>query len=233
MAFEVVNPAAGIWLARGLHHLLMPEDLPASPGSSQSAPTPGQRPQCKRPARISPAHADPARPVQEPKRNPEWKPLPEASWPAAWREQYGHTKRGKIVWTYADIGKDLLAGRNPDPSESVELTQARARRSQMLRKLLGALKYPAGTHTFWPCKLEDSVQPDLFWSGVRALGSRGVIILGEECAASLLGSSASPFTSRIFRSHKAIVLRALEDYSERDHDSIISFLRSILAQIVR
>lgn len=233
MAFEIVNPAAGIWLARGLRYLLMPEDLAESRQSVQTARIPERKAQGGRLPRPAPERPKAQSPAPEPRRKPEWKPLPESSWPAIWREQFGHTKRGRIVWTYANIGKDLLAGRNPDSAESVESAQARARRSQMLRKLLGALKYPAGTHTFWPCQLEESLEPEIFWSGVRALGSRGVIILGEDCATALLGSKASPFTSPIFRGHRAIVLRALEDYSDQDHESIVSFLRSILAQVVR
>ena len=231
MAFETVNPATGIWLGRGLRYLLLQEDLNTFSRADSPVREIPDRLAARRPPAPKRMEAT-QRP--EPKKAPDWKPVPEADWPPEWQAQFGLTKRGKVVWTYANLGKDLAAGKNSGQADTAEEAQARARRSQMLRNLIGALGYPAGTHTFWPCQLGDAVQSDLFWSGVRALGSRGVIILGVECACALLESAgARPFTAKIFRGQKAMVLRALEDYSDADTGQIVSFLRSSLAQIVR
>ena len=219
MAFALLTAQARQLLSAGLHYILTPEECPYSPAVISSArrqtAAPSARKPCQQPAgqrpgapdqhswrkrersskapSASPARQAPSRTMPAPQaaRQPAPTrsadiPAPRAAvqWPEEWQKLYARTKPGRIVWTYYGLGHDLCG-------------RANRNRSAILRQLIAYLRYPAGTHTFWPVGLpardadEESrsrieEKPELFWAGVERLGARIVIVMGSP-AAKLIG----------------------------------------------
>ncbi len=99
---------------------------------------------------------------------------PQEDWPALWRERLNATRRGRVAWTYARLGQDLLG----------EKTEGLDDRRAFIGRLLRDMNHPAGTHTFWPVCLpvEGAMTPapEIFWSGIALLGARFVMVFGED-----------------------------------------------------
>ncbi len=214
MAFEFVNPASAIWAFMGVSHILMnPGALahtkPASRDAALAAAFARQagntKPHSKEYAAPCNAHssssgnaarswnskeASTAREPAAPKnvaKPPVFTPVPFEQWPDIWQQQFQKTKKGLFGWTYWNLGEDLLASRQNAP-ENGEAARARKTRSQVMGRLLRELGHPPGTHTFWPPYLETTgnAQPEMFWSGLKFLGCRGVIIFGSQAARALI-----------------------------------------------
>lgn len=98
------------------------------------------------------------------------RPLPSDSWPVAWREAWSKTGFARpFLWTYEQLGQDLLG--TPDPERRETLRQV------LVRLNLGPV------HNFWPFSEPDGsaglkLQPKLFKEGVRHLAPKCVIFLG-------------------------------------------------------
>lgn len=238
MAFEFINPFSRLWGDRGLRWLLMPQALQQDNVQRSVKPVSAQMPP---PENNIHGGYKSERNVSRPSASPiqarvSWKPIAITEWPEVWKSQYYQTKRGVVLWTYSDVGSDLKAGRNPDPDENPEITMARSERSRILRKMITSFRHAAGVHTFWPCKLtgDADLDTEIFWSGARALGCRCVIVFGTDCAASLLSAElVTPFTSKIYRGQKVVILKDIHDFSEDIFDRTAEFLKRALAQIVR
>ncbi|WP_294445478.1 hypothetical protein [uncultured Mailhella sp.] len=99
--------------------------------------------------------------------------LPVEQWPASWlalKNRRPLPPRPLVLWTYAGLGEDLT-GRPDDV------------RRQVIVRMLMELRHPGGTHVFWPCGLagekpEDG--PALFWSGVKLLNPRVLLLFGSD-----------------------------------------------------
>lgn len=191
MAFEIVNPVCALWQATGLRYLIAQSE-PAKTPTASAAPRPAiPRPQPVASAtevfrQRQPDTTPPPEPVQPTvEKAPAFKPVAVESWPAIWQEQFQKTRRGLFAWTYWTLGDDLLAARG-----LCQAKEGKAKRSQLMQTLLRELGHPAGTHTFWPAHLDNSAEPvaspEIFWSGVKALGCRGVIIMGSNAASKLM-----------------------------------------------
>lgn len=226
MAFALLTAQARQLLSAGLHYLLTPEECPYSPAVYSPARRQTAAPSARKPCQ-QPAGQRPGAPDQHSWRKREWSskapsaapagqipprtmPAPQAAgqpapartagspapkaavqWPEEWQKLFARTKQGRIVWTYYGLGHDLCG-------------RANRSRSLLLRQLIAYLKYPAGTHTFWPVGLpardadEESrsrieENPEFFWAGVEKLGARIVIVMGSP-AAKLIGvTDLSPF----------------------------------------
>lgn len=199
MAFEDLSAFAAIWLGRGLRCLLLESEAAAAAAQAPQAARARFGAKAPRPSvQQKPA---PSQRLDAPKSAPSWRPMPVESWPAAWQEQLKKTLPGKIAWTYRELGDDLRAGKRGRQNEPQSEAEARAKRGQTLRSLIAALRHPAGTHTFWPCQLsaEEGIQPDLFWSGLRALGCRGAVVMDPGCFQILLAMPGArpPFGARM------------------------------------
>ncbi len=100
------------------------------------------------------------------------RPLPVSSWPEAWQAAWSKTGFARpFLWTYAQLGEDLLGTADP------------ARRA-VLRDLLIRLNL-GSKHNFWPFSEPDGqgglrLQPRLFREGVLHLAPKCVIFLGSE-----------------------------------------------------
>lgn len=203
MAFEDVSPAAAIWQGSGLRYILMPQGgnigKMTGRGVERRAPvnlassvfnlkSPAGTP-CG--ARNGLCHA--AKSVASPSATASQKtvftPLPFVEWPAVWQEQFQRTKKGLFGWTYWDLGSDLLTAHDKGVLSEAR-AQAKNERARVMGRLLRELGHPSGTHTFWPPYLEltdeGEPKPELFWSGLKLLGCRGVIIFGSRAARTLI-----------------------------------------------
>ena len=202
--FTSVSPLAHTWQPRGLDWLLLPHDVTLpSPATAQLRQ--GSNPQQSQPARQSVRQAVPPRRVREPQavatqapaQREDTSPGPHlpvqrvlsGTLPPIWAERLAATRRGLIVWTYAELGQDLLGVQS----------EGLAARRAFLGQLLKDMNNPAGTHTFWPVTLpqdpgQSGAQPsgapfvsnaDAFWTGVGKLGARAVVALGEPAVQAL------------------------------------------------
>ncbi|GAB7079466.1 hypothetical protein JCM14635_11390 [Megalodesulfovibrio paquesii] len=88
-----------------------------------------------------------------------------------------------MVWTYFSLGRDLLG--DPHPG-----------RRMVLRNVLQALAWPAGSVAFWPLAVPEAgryaINIRLFWRGLRLFGSKIVCCFGEDCKAVLSRELATP-----------------------------------------
>lgn len=213
MAFADLTITGALWRPLGLCHLLwekpvaeLPQEKfapsrqqPAARSQSESAGSCNSHNYFERQApRQSPCSAASPRPGQsavscplqfpavplQTARPAAWRSVPAAQWPENWKKRLGATKKGRIAWTYWNLGFDLEA-----VACGKEEAAKRKCRGEFLRSIFQDLGYPAGTHTLWPVCLPDddgNANPDIFWSGGRELGFRGVVIMGSAAARPLL-----------------------------------------------
>jgi hypothetical protein len=99
-------------------------------------------------------------------------------------------RKGPVAWTYPELGLDLTGHASPE-------------RRDCLNQLLHSLHRRAGTHTFWPYALPGEPEsgltprPDIFWSGLRELGVKMLIIMGSTAsnAIGLSGPDVRPLNT--------------------------------------
>ncbi|MBQ7739492.1 MAG: hypothetical protein IJT59_07555 [Desulfovibrionaceae bacterium] len=193
MAFEKVDLLGQIWRGRGLNFLFRPETVPlgfsllnygqALPKTVMKPRPPVNRP---RPVPVAKQEQPPAPNLKKPVvEAASWKKIAEADWPKEWSAIFNKLRPGKLVWTYPQLGADLLGSNHQGQAE---------RRQFFIRIFQTKPIYPQGTHTFWPYLLdENATSPpnlDLFWSGVRALGGRVVLALGLEAGEAIFKTKA-------------------------------------------
>ena len=113
--------------------------------------------------------------------------LPVEEWPASWlalKNRRPLPPRPLVLWTYTGLGEDLTG--KPDEV-----------RRRVIVRMLMELHHPGGTHVFWPCGLagehpEDG--PALFWSGVKLLNPRVLLLFGSDTRDTLsMPKSLLPF----------------------------------------
>ena len=139
---------------------------PARPASLQSG---GVRAPAAQPAPASsrPSSARPSSPLETPGA------LPVERWPASWlalKDRRPLPQRPLVLWSYAGLGEDLSGA----PDEA---------RKRVIVRMLTELKHPVGTHVFWPFELTGDEPPSgasLFWSGVKLLNPRVVLLFGSD-----------------------------------------------------
>lgn len=195
-----------------------------------TAPAARPRPPASAPAASVPSASRPEQPPRAPTA-PEssaasWQPLAPALWPAPWQERLARTRPGLVAWTYWHLGSDLQDGAQPGKAE----------RGAFFRRIFQDLGHPQGTHTFWPVCLpaeagEPQANADIFWSGLQALRSRGVIIMGSVAArAAGLPGKLEPLSHRRFRGRLVWILRDVDNMigDEARYVQMRAFLRNAL-----
>lgn len=99
--------------------------------------------------------------------------LPVEAWPARWlalKNRRPLPPHPLVLWTYAGLGEDLTG--TPDEA-----------RRQVIVRMLMELRHPGGTHVFWPCGFAGEAPQDgpaLFWSGVKLLNPRVLLLFGSD-----------------------------------------------------
>jgi hypothetical protein len=229
MAFETLDFHGALWRGQGIDWLLLPDE-PAQPWF---VPAARQRPvsSC---ARQKPGPARQKKDQQQDTAGPAvWRPVPPKHWPACWQERLAATKRGRVVWTYRELGEDIC--RKPD-----------ARRRDFFQRLIADLAHPAGTHTFFPaCLPQAGTRPvssavtrdaGIFWSALRQLGARGVLVMGAG-ALKILGLEKDMPLWDMARKHDFFAWRLPEAdvvvNDEKLYFTLLEFLRSALRDVAR
>lgn len=230
MIFSKQSVADVVWRTLGVSNILLPngiskeslraqaipENAPVSPNLAQTgfgSPARKITPQ----KTVPPAAAKPAA----------WKALPLENWPQPWQQQLQKTKKGKLAWTYWNLGEDL-ASLNPNDAQN------KKKRSDCMRRFFKDLGFPAGTHTFWPPVLPQysvMANPDLFWSALRLLGTRAVVIMGSAAAKALLAEqSLKPMTAYARHGQRVWVLWEIDTLAndESKYQRGLSFLKKVL-----
>lgn len=245
MAFASVSSTAAIWQGWGLKYIFRPLEEKLSSRNWESTPEPvaaAPQPagQWQRPAPVSrPAYAPANKPAEQPSlarqpQAPQFRPVPREQWPAIWQEQFAHTRPGKIAWTYWHLAADLLGERHPAFSE-----EGRAARRKVMGRLLADLGHKAGTHTFWPAQMDlhgGDAEAGVFWSGLKALGCRALLIFGSQAAWPLLNTrSMRPLTDRRHNGVFVYILNDMDRLSadESQYRQSVVWLRSCLRMFTR
>ena len=147
-----------------------------------------------------------------------------APWPGDCPEKWATLKArshpARILWTYYALGDDML-GQDPGRKE----------RGDFLRRLLGDLGHPRGTHGFWPMAIDDEPRPDLFFAGARDLGARGIVVLGSRAAGGLGIRGARPLLQIPAQGRLIMVLWELDALmrQENNYAATLAFLRTAIA----
>ncbi len=158
-------------------------------------------------------------------------PFPVEHWPQAWQERLRLTKPARVIWTYWNLGHDV----------SGEASDARR---ALLRKILGDLKHPAGTHSFWPVALPTQAKHahastaleaniPAFWAGAEHLGARVIIILGDAATQALnFQVQDVPFKQMKHQGRPIILAKDMDELIENPHiyDRMMTYLRPFLTQ---
>lgn len=166
--------------------------------------------------------------------NAVFRPEPEFKlWPPLWRKVFlkGAPQPAPVVWTYPELGLDLLSQGNPV-------------RSRFFRGLIQELALPKGGNAFWPCALpeETSAQnpaqnqvgaippsaasesgaatpnsapesaklaynPAIFMSGLAYIRPKIILIFGRDCLATIFAGT-NPDLKNINDFQQAIVFGA-------------------------
>lgn len=162
-------------------------------------------------------------------------PLPPEHWPRPWRERIKLTRPAPVLWTYWALGEDLCGTPN-------------TQRRELLRRLLGDLGHPPGTHTFWPAGMPPAsaaspvqtatleAQPQVFWAGVDMLKARALVVMGSPAVKALdLPVRLRPFQQTRHNGRLVVVLRDVDFLVEESHhyDAVREFLRQALAPFGR
>jgi hypothetical protein len=232
MDFDALDFYGALWRGRGINWLLLP-DKPAQPWFVPPAPRQqpissltGQKPAGNAARQKKDRPQDTVRPVV-------WRPVPQSHWPAPWRERLAAARRGRIVWTYWDLGQDMC--RKPD-----------VRRRNCFQRLIADLAHPAGTHTFFPVCLPPAGARDeptaatrnagIFWSALGQLEARAVLVMGAE-ATKTLGLERDMSLWDMRRQHGFFVWRLPEADAvvndEKLYSTLLEFLRAALRDVGR
>jgi hypothetical protein len=232
MAFETLDFYSSFWQRQGLYWLLLP-DKPAQPWFASPA---------RRPRAVSSfTEPKPAEsPAQQKQDHPRdiagpvvWRPVPRNQWPVSWQERFAATRRGRLVWTYRELGQDMCL--KPD-----------ARRRDLFQRLIADLAHPPGTHTFFPVCLPRSCAQDdppavthnagIFWSALGELEARGVLVMGAE-AVKILGLENDMHLWSMARLRGFFVWRLPEADAvandEKFYSTLLEFLRTALRDMGR
>lgn len=251
-----MTPALRPWRQAGITHLLLDDEIRerlfARPSAvadvPENAPAPGMpissvpprvpareeapAPRSARPAASSPppdAAPTPERKPASPRecRSAQPDALPPEQWPAYWQDLLQKTPpKPSVVWTYPTLSRDL--GGDAD-----------AAHRDFLRRLLGDMGLPKGSHAFWPLnrypygegESAENVDARLFLSGVAALNPDSVILMCGKVPAQLGLADLSPLLPRIVHGRRFVVtphVEALISEPQR-YAQLITFLKALFA----
>ena len=158
--------------------------------------------------------------------------IPPEHWPPLWRERLRATGKAPVLWTYLELGEDFYGTPNPQ-------------RRDLFTRLLRDLGHRSGTHSFWPCALpaqpigggQTVLAPDagLFWSGVRELGARVLLVFGEAAFAAMGIAPLPPLRQVRQQGLLIMALPPAEDLvtNQGRYAPMLSFVRTALQRFTR
>lgn len=244
-----ISPAFRPWRQAGITHLLLDDEVRErllarpEPEPSEAAPPvrpPSQPRQDTAPPRREerrqpqpPSHTPPPPPQAVP--NAPQKPapagcpdtLPPDTWPAYWQTLLKKTPpRPSLVWSYPSLSRDL--GGDAD-----------AAHRDFLRRLLGDMALPKGSHAFWPLnrypygngESEQVVDARMFLSGIAALKPESVILMCGQVPPELGLADLRPLSPSIVHGHRYVVTPHVDDLigEPQRYAQLITFLKALIA----
>lgn len=149
------------------------------------------------------------------------------AWPAYWQTLLKKTPpRPSLVWSYPSLSRDL--GGDAD-----------AAHRDFLRRLLGDMALPKGSHAFWPLnrypygdgESEQTVDARMFLSGIAALKPESVILMCGQVPPELGLADLRPLSPSIVHGHRYVVTPHVDDLigEPQRYAQLITFLKSIIA----
>lgn len=147
--------------------------------------------------------------------------------PAYWQTLLKKTPpRPSLVWSYPSLSRDL--GGDAD-----------AAHRDFLRRLLGDMALPKGSHAFWPLnrypygdgESEQTVDARMFLSGIAALKPESVILMCGQVPPELGLADLRPLSPSIVHGHRYVVTPHVDDLigEPQRYAQLITFLKSIIA----
>lgn len=108
--------------------------------------------------------------------------LDSGRWPGQWQKLFAKARPAPVLWTYHELGLDLLGG-------------GEAARGALFRRLLSELRLPKGTSAFWPTAVPQEApgsanaatdsdfgpleaNAPVFWAGMTLLKPRVMVVFG-------------------------------------------------------
>lgn len=148
-------------------------------------------------------------------------------WPAYWQTLLKKTPpRPSLVWSYPSLSRDL--GGDAD-----------AAHRDFLRRLLGDMALPKGSHAFWPLnrypygdgESEQTVDARMFLSGIAALKPESVILMCGQVPPRAWACRAAPAFAEHRARHRYVVTPHVDDLigKPQRYAQLITFLKSIIA----
>lgn len=238
-----ISPAFRPWRQAGITHLLLddevrerllarpePEPSEAAPPVRQHSAPPqrGERRQPQPPSYTPPPQPQPVSSApQKPVRLADTDTLAPDAWPAYWQTLLKKTPpRPSLVWSYPSLSRDL--GGDAD-----------AAHRDFLRRLLGDMALPKGSHAFWPLnrypygdgESEQTVDARMFLSGIAALKPESVILMCGQVPPELGLAELRPLSPSIVHGHRYVVTPHVDDLigEPQRYAQLITFLKSIIA----
>ncbi|MEG2004805.1 MAG: hypothetical protein RR014_02105, partial [Bilophila sp.] len=159
--------------------------------------------------------------------------LPPARWSAYWQDRLARTpSHPALVWTYPALSQDL--GGAADEAHR-----------DFLRRLIGDMALPKGSHAFWPLnsypyapgESETTVNAAMFMSGVSTLNPDTVILMSGVVppALGIFGgeklTQLRPLMPAIVQGRRFVVTPHVDGLiqDQRRYAQLISFLKAILS----
>ena len=238
-----ISPAFRPWRQAGITHLLLddevrerllarpePEPSEAAPPVRQHSAPPqrGERRQPQPPSYTPPPQPQPVSSApQKPVRIADTDTLAPDVWPAYWQTLLKKTPpRPSLVWSYPSLSRDL--GGDAD-----------AAHRDFLRRLLGDMALPKGSHAFWPLnrypygdgESDQTVDARMFLSGIAALKPESVILMCGQVPPELGLAELRPLSPSIVHGHRYVVTPHVDDLigEPQRYAQLITFLKSIIA----
>jgi len=145
--------------------------------------------------------------------------------PPPWQRMLERIKPAPVIWTYAELGRDMLE-------------QGHAARSNLLRRMLSELKLPLGSNTFLPLTLpgldpkDQSRERDIFAWMFQRLGGKVLILLGQSALAlsPYAESDLQQYQEKILQGNLVLCLPDMDNLiqNERTLAMALGYLRSAL-----
>ena len=237
-----ISPAFRPWRQAGITHLLLDDEvrerLLARPELEPSEAAPPVRPprqygapQQREGRRQPPPYVPPQQPQAvsgAPKKAARAADiLPPDAWPAYWQALLKKTPpRPLLVWSYPSLSRDL--GGDAD-----------AAHRDFLRRLLGDMALPKGSHAFWPLnrypygdgESEATVDARMFLSGIAALKPESVILMCGQVPPALGLADLRPLLPSIVHGYRYVVTPHVDGLigEPQRYAQLITFLKSIIA----
>ncbi len=157
--------------------------------------------------------------------------IPPQQWPKQWQDCFYKIRSAYVLWTYWALGDDMGGAPN-------------AERRALLQRFLKDLNHPSGTHAFWPVAMPVSqgesrelvFHNEIFWSGVRLLKARALVIFGEKATTALgLQASSKPFMTIRRQQYRIYILPDVDTLCAQPqrYDGICAFLQGQLDGFAR